>query len=76
VGTLLAAKLWQAAGWSAATSPTILAWYLEAFVLIRPIEVRGECVARVSKISNSIFPCWIIYSVMIGSRLGSSAVAD
>ena len=41
VGTLLAAKLWQAAGWSAAMSPTILAWDWTAIRRILPIEARS-----------------------------------
>jgi Domain of unknown function (DUF6431) len=41
VTTLLAAKLWQATGWSAATSPTILAWDWSAIRRILPIEARS-----------------------------------
>ena len=41
MGTLLAARLWQAVGWSAATSPTILAWDWTAIRRILPIEARS-----------------------------------
>jgi len=41
VGTLLATKLWQAAGWSAAMFPTILAWDWTAIRRILPIEARS-----------------------------------
>ena len=41
VGSLLAAKLWQAAGWSAAMSPTIVAWDWTAIRRILPIEARS-----------------------------------
>jgi len=41
VGILLTAKLWQVAGWSAATSPTILAWDWTAIRRILPIEARS-----------------------------------
>jgi hypothetical protein len=41
LGTLLAAKLWQAAGWSASTPPTILAWDWTAFRRILPLEARS-----------------------------------
>src|SRR2546422_382171 len=38
---LLAAKLWQATGWSASTPPTILAWDWTAIRRILPIEARS-----------------------------------
>jgi Domain of unknown function (DUF6431) len=41
VGTLLAAKFWQAVGWSVAISPTILAWDWTAIRRILPIEARS-----------------------------------
>jgi hypothetical protein len=41
VGTLLVTKLWQAAGWSAVMSPTILAWDWTAIRRILPIEARS-----------------------------------
>ena len=41
VGTLLATKLWPAAGWSAEMFPTILAWDWTAIRLILPIEARS-----------------------------------
>ena len=41
VGTLLTTKFWQAAGWSAAISPTILAWDWNAISRILPIEARS-----------------------------------
>jgi Domain of unknown function (DUF6431) len=41
LGTLLAAKLWHAAGWSASTFPTILAWDWSAIRRILPIEARS-----------------------------------
>ena len=41
LGTLLAAKLWQAAGWSAALSPTILAWDWTSIRRILPLEARS-----------------------------------
>jgi hypothetical protein len=41
VGTLLAAKLWQAAGWSVTTLPTILACDWTAIRRILPIEARS-----------------------------------
>ncbi len=41
LGTLLATKLWQAAGWSAATVPTTLAWDWTAMRRILPIEARS-----------------------------------
>jgi hypothetical protein len=41
MGTLLAAKFWQAADWSAAISPTILAWDWTAIRRILPIEARS-----------------------------------
>jgi hypothetical protein len=40
-GTLLTAKLRQAAGWSAGTSPTILAWDWASIRRILPIEARS-----------------------------------
>jgi len=40
-GTLLATKIWQATGWSAAISPTILAWDWTAIRRILPIEARS-----------------------------------
>jgi hypothetical protein len=40
LGTLLATKLWQAAG-CAPTSPTILAWDWTAIRRILPIEARS-----------------------------------
>ena len=41
LGTLLAAKLWQASGWSVSTSPTILAWDWNAVRRILPLEARS-----------------------------------
>jgi hypothetical protein len=41
LGTLLAAKLWQASGWSVSTSPTILAWDWNAIRRILLIEARS-----------------------------------
>ena len=41
LGALLAAKLWQAAGWSTSTPPTILAWDWIAIRRILPIEARS-----------------------------------
>ena len=41
LGTLLAAKLWQATNWSAATPPTILAWDWRGVRRILPIEARS-----------------------------------
>jgi hypothetical protein len=41
VGTLLATKLWQAAGWSTAMFPTIFAWDWTAIRRILPIEARS-----------------------------------
>jgi hypothetical protein len=41
VAILLATKLWQAAGWSAATPPTILACDWTAIRRILPIEARS-----------------------------------
>jgi len=41
LGTLLAVKLWQATGWSAATPPTILAWDWDAIRRILPIEASS-----------------------------------
>jgi hypothetical protein len=41
LGALLTAKLWHATGWSASTSPTILAWDWSAIRRILPIEVRS-----------------------------------
>jgi hypothetical protein len=41
LGTLLATKFWQTAGWSAAISPTILAWDWNAISCILPIEARS-----------------------------------
>jgi hypothetical protein len=41
LGTLLAGKLWQAAGWSAALSPTILAWDWTTIRRILPIEASS-----------------------------------
>jgi hypothetical protein len=41
VGTQLATKFWQAAGWSVAISPTILAWDWNAIRRILPIEARS-----------------------------------
>ena len=41
IGTLLATKLWQAAGWSAATLPTILACDWTAIRRILPFEARS-----------------------------------
>ena len=41
LGTLLAAMLWQAAGWSAAISPTILTWDWTAVRRILPMEARS-----------------------------------
>jgi hypothetical protein len=41
VGSLLAAKLWQTTGWSAAMSPTIVAWDWTAIRRILPIEARS-----------------------------------
>ena len=41
VATLVTTKLWQAADWSAATSPTILAWDWTAIRRILPIEARS-----------------------------------
>jgi hypothetical protein len=41
LGTLLALKFWQATGWSAPTSPTILAWDWTAFRRILPVEARS-----------------------------------
>jgi hypothetical protein len=38
---LLAAKFWQSAGWSAAMSPTILAWDWTAIRRILLIEARS-----------------------------------
>jgi uncharacterized protein DUF6431 len=40
-GTLLAAKLWQATGWSASTFPTILAWDWTTIRRILPLEARS-----------------------------------
>jgi hypothetical protein len=40
-GTLLAAKLWQATGWSAFTPPTILAWDWTAIRRILPVEASS-----------------------------------
>ena len=42
VATLLATKLWQTAGWSAATPPTILAWDWTAIRRILPLEARSQ----------------------------------
>jgi hypothetical protein len=41
IGILLAAKLWQALGWNAATPPTILAWDWTAIRRILPFEARS-----------------------------------
>jgi len=41
LGTLLAAKLWQATGWTLSTSPTILAWDWTSIRRILPIEARS-----------------------------------
>jgi hypothetical protein len=41
LGALLAAKLWQASGWSVSTSPTILAWDWIAVRRILPLEARS-----------------------------------
>jgi len=41
IGILLTAKLWQAAGWGAAMSPTILAWDWTAIRRILPFEARS-----------------------------------
>jgi hypothetical protein len=41
LGTLLAAKLWQATGCSAATPPTILAWDWTAIRRILPLEANS-----------------------------------
>ena len=41
VGTLLAAKLWQAVGWSAALSPTLLAWEGTAIRRILPRQASS-----------------------------------
>jgi hypothetical protein len=41
LGTLLAAKFWQAAGWSASTSPTILACDWTSIRRILPFEARS-----------------------------------
>jgi len=41
VGTLLAAKLWQAIGCSVSTAPTILAWDWTAIRRILPMEARS-----------------------------------
>ena len=40
-GALLAAKLWQATGWSASMTPTILAWDWTAIRRILPLEARS-----------------------------------
>jgi hypothetical protein len=41
LGTLLAAKLWQALGWNSTTPPTILAWDWTAIRRILPHEARS-----------------------------------
>jgi hypothetical protein len=41
LGTLLAATLWQATGWSASTPPTILAWDWTAIRRILPLEASS-----------------------------------
>ena len=41
LGTLLAAKLWQANNWSASTPPTILAWDWTSIRRILPLEARS-----------------------------------
>jgi len=41
LGALLAAKLWQATGWSTSTPPTILAWDWSAIRRILPVEARS-----------------------------------
>jgi hypothetical protein len=41
LGILLAAKLWQATGWSAALSPTILAWDWTTIRRILSIEASS-----------------------------------
>ncbi len=41
LGTLLAAMLWQATGWSTSASPTILAWDWTSIRRILPLEVRS-----------------------------------
>ena len=48
LGTLLSAKLWQAVGWSAAISPTILAWDWIAIRRILPMEARSPWVVKLS----------------------------
>jgi len=37
----MAAKLWQATGWTASTFPTILAWDWTAIRRILPLEARS-----------------------------------
>jgi hypothetical protein len=41
VGTLLAAKLWQAAAWSVSIAPTILAWDWSAVRRILLLEASS-----------------------------------